>query len=115
MALLWPLSGLAAGVGEGRLAGIVLPGIVAASPEEAGFALETAQTTVFAVGTGEGFFRAGEWLNGGVSSEYRQLRVQRLVVMCDHRAVSRLALGDGVEVVFHVTGVGNLQKIETAA
>ena len=97
------------------MAGIGFALVVGATPEESIFALETAQTTVFAVGTGEGFFRPGEWLNGGVSSEYRQLRVQRLVVMRDHRTVARLALGDGVEVVFHVFGVGNFEEVETAA
>ena len=61
------------------------------------------------------FFRAGERLNAAVGGEYRQLRVERLVVVRDHRAITRLALGDGVKVVFHATGVGNLQKIETAA
>ena len=61
------------------------------------------------------FFRAGERLNAAVGGEYRQLRVERLVVVRDHRAITRLALGDGVKVVFHATGIGNLQKIETAA
>ena len=43
------------------------------------------------------------------------MRVERLVIVRDYCAVARLALSDGVEVVFHIFGVGNLQKIETAA
>ena len=77
---------------ECGLAGIGFALVVGATPKEAVFSFQSTQTAVFAVGTGEGFFRAGEWLNGGVSSEYRQLRVQRLVVMRDHRTVARLAL-----------------------
>ena len=109
------LARLAVRVRQRRLAGVRFALVVGAAPEIAVFALEAAQVTIVAVGTGIGFFRSGERLNGCISSEYRQLRVQRLVVMRDHRAITRLALGDGIEVVFHVTGVGNLQKIETAA
>ena len=107
------LARLAVRVRQRRLAGVRFALVVGATPEIAVFALEAAQAAVFAVGAGEGFFRAGERLNAAVDGEYRQLRIERLIVVCDHRAVSRLALGDGIEVVFHATGVGNFQKVET--
>ena len=106
---------LAVRIRQRRLAGIGFALVIAASPEIAVFALEAAQTPVFAVGTGEGLCRSGKRLNRGVGGEYRQLCIQRLVVVCNHRALARLAVGDVVEVVFHATGVGNLQEIETAA
>ena len=57
------LARLAVRVRQRRLAGIGLALVVGTAPEIAVFALEAAQAAVFAVGTGEGFFRAGERLN----------------------------------------------------
>ncbi len=97
------------------LTGVWFALVIAASPEIAVFALEAAQTPVVAVGTGEGLCRPGERLNRAISGEYGQLRIQRPVVVCNHRTVARLAVGDVVEVVFHATGVGDFEEVETAA
>ena len=110
-----PLARFAVLIRQRCLAGIGFALVVGAAPKEAVFSFQSTQTAIFTVGAGEGFFRASERLNRGVRSEYRQLRVERLVVVRDHRTVARLALGDGVEVVFHIFGLGIFEEVETAA
>ena len=109
---------LALVVRESRLAGIVGVVVVAASPEEAGFALEAAQYAVTTVRAGIG----GAVLRPGSGEarqfdlrELRQLTVQGLVVVGNHLLIVSLPGGDGIQLVFHPLGVTDLHEVEAVA